>query len=192
MFDPDIDHATEAATIEVDTLNKLVRAASHCPRLHVTTNSELIRVAVVNDCVTKSHDVEAMRGARFLLGRLARKGDQVEDMSWRTYINASTTRRVNHHHDDTTTQAPLTHRDGASSRCHFGHTGGSRQDTHGTPVLSTLRRPWSTSTGTHTGPPGFHTTARELQTCTFEGPGASNTTKIPREDPQRKSEKQRK
>ena len=25
----------------------------------------------------------------------------------------------------------------------------------------------------------FHTTARELQTCTFEGPGASNTTKIP-------------
>ena len=35
------------------------------------------------------------------------------------------------------------------------------------------------------GPPGFHTTARELQTCTFERPGASNTTKIPREDPQR-------
>ena len=26
-----------------------------------------------------------------------------------------------------------------------------------------------------------HTTTRELQTCTFEGPGASNTTKIPRE-----------
>ena len=35
------------------------------------------------------------------------------------------------------------------------------------------------------GPPGFHTTARELQTCTFKGPGASNTTKFPREDPQR-------
>ena len=32
---------------------------------------------------------------------------------------------------------------------------------------------------------GSHTTARELQTCTFERPGASNTTKIPREDPQR-------
>ena len=36
-----------------------------------------------------------------------------------------------------------------------------------------------------TGPPGFHTTARELQTCIFEGPGASNTTKIQREDTQR-------
>ena len=33
------------------------------------------------------------------------------------------------------------------------------------------------------GPTGFHTTARELQTRTFEGPGASNTTKIQREDP---------
>ena len=31
---------------------------------------------------------------------------------------------------------------------------------------------------------GSHTTARELQTCTFQGPGASNTTKIPRKDPQ--------
>ena len=43
----------------------------------------------------------------------------------------------------------------------------------------------------HEGPPGFHTTARELQTCTFKGPAASNTTKIPREDTQRekKSEK---
>ena len=37
------------------------------------------------------------------------------------------------------------------------------------------------------GPPGLHTTARELQTRTFERPGASNTTKIPREDPQRES-----
>ena len=35
------------------------------------------------------------------------------------------------------------------------------------------------------GPPGLHTTTRELQTCTFERPSASNTTKIPREDPQR-------
>ena len=33
------------------------------------------------------------------------------------------------------------------------------------------------------GPPGLHTTTRELHTCTFERPGASNTTKIPREDP---------
>ena len=35
------------------------------------------------------------------------------------------------------------------------------------------------------GPPGFHTTARDLQTCTFEGPGASkhhqNSTKGPPE-----------
>ena len=34
-------------------------------------------------------------------------------------------------------------------------------------------------------PPGFHTTARELQTCTFKGPSASNTTKFPRENHQR-------
>ena len=33
--------------------------------------------------------------------------------------------------------------------------------------------------------PGLHTTTRELQTCAFDGPGASNTTRIPREDPQR-------
>ena len=32
---------------------------------------------------------------------------------------------------------------------------------------------------------GLHTTAREIQTCTFERPGTSNTTKILREDPQR-------
>ena len=41
------------------------------------------------------------------------------------------------------------------------------------------------------GPPGFHTTARELQTCTFDVPGATNTTKIPREDTQREREKER-
>ena len=33
------------------------------------------------------------------------------------------------------------------------------------------------------GPPGLHTTTRELQTCTFERTGASNTTKIPRKRP---------
>ena len=32
------------------------------------------------------------------------------------------------------------------------------------------------------GPPGLHTTARELQTCTFQGPSLQNTTQIPRED----------
>ena len=35
------------------------------------------------------------------------------------------------------------------------------------------------------GPPGLHTTTRELQTRTLKGSGASNTTKIPREDTQR-------
>ena len=39
------------------------------------------------------------------------------------------------------------------------------------------------------GPPGLHTTTRELQTCTFDGPGASNTTKKPREDPQRETKR---
>ena len=40
-------------------------------------------------------------------------------------------------------------------------------------------------------PPGFHTTARELQTCTFQGPGASNTTKIPREHSKREREREK-
>ena len=39
------------------------------------------------------------------------------------------------------------------------------------------------------GPPGLHTTTQELQTCTFEGSGASNTTKIPRKGPTREGEK---
>ena len=34
-----------------------------------------------------------------------------------------------------------------------------------------------------TGPPGLHTTTRELQTRTFDRLGTSNTTKIPRENP---------
>ena len=37
----------------------------------------------------------------------------------------------------------------------------------------------------------FHTTTRELQSCTFDGSGASNTTKIPRKDPQRERQKER-
>ena len=36
---------------------------------------------------------------------------------------------------------------------------------------------------------GSHTTARELQTCTFEGPGASNTTKIPRKKPKEREKR---
>ena len=39
------------------------------------------------------------------------------------------------------------------------------------------------------GPPGLHTTTRELQTHTFQRPGASNTTKIPREDPPEREER---
>ena len=38
---------------------------------------------------------------------------------------------------------------------------------------------------------GLHTTTRELQTCTFEGPAFKNTIKIPREDPQRKTKRGR-
>ena len=41
------------------------------------------------------------------------------------------------------------------------------------------------------GPPGVRTTARELQTCTFEGPGASNTIKIPRKDPKKREERKK-
>ena len=41
------------------------------------------------------------------------------------------------------------------------------------------------------GPPGLHTTTRELQTCTFQGPGASNTTKIPRKDPKKREERKK-
>ena len=36
---------------------------------------------------------------------------------------------------------------------------------------------------------GSHTTARELQTCTFERPGASNTTKIPRKRPKEREKR---
>ena len=38
------------------------------------------------------------------------------------------------------------------------------------------------TTRTKRNMPGLHATARELLTCTFQGPGASNTTKIPRKD----------
>ena len=47
------------------------------------------------------------------------------------------------------------------------------------------------STGRHVehrrlvGPPGFHTTAREPKRAHFRVPALRNTTKIPREDPQR-------
>ena len=41
------------------------------------------------------------------------------------------------------------------------------------------------------GPSGLHTTARELQTCTFQGPGASNTTKnSTRRHPERDTKKE--
>ena len=40
------------------------------------------------------------------------------------------------------------------------------------------------------GPRGFHTTAQELRTCTFQGCGASNTTKIPREHSQRRRKRE--
>ena len=46
-------------------------------------------------------------------------------------------------------------------------------------VLLLCRQPW------------LHTTARELLMCTFEGSGASNTTKIPREDTQERQKEQK-
>ena len=42
------------------------------------------------------------------------------------------------------------------------------------------------------GPPGLHATTRELQTRTLKGPGASNTTKIPRADTQRDTKRAKK
>ena len=47
----------------------------------------------------------------------------------------------------------------------------------------------SCETPAASGPPGLHTTTRELQTRTIEGSGASNTTKIPRKDPQRETKR---
>ena len=41
------------------------------------------------------------------------------------------------------------------------------------------------------GPPGLHTTTKELQTRTFERPGASNTIKIPRKDPKKREERKK-
>ena len=46
------------------------------------------------------------------------------------------------------------------------------------------RRDKTGTHGTPKRPPGLHTTSREHQTCSFERPGASNTTKIPRKDQQ--------
>ena len=40
-----------------------------------------------------------------------------------------------------------------------------------------------------TGPPGLHTTTRELQTRTFERPDASNTTRIPRKRPKEREKR---
>ena len=42
---------------------------------------------------------------------------------------------------------------------------------------------------TRPGRRGSHTTARELQTCTFVRPGASNTTKIPRKRPKEREKR---
>ena len=41
----------------------------------------------------------------------------------------------------------------------------------------------SCETRAASGPPGLHTTTRELRTCTFDGPALPNTTKKPREPP---------
>ena len=41
------------------------------------------------------------------------------------------------------------------------------------------------------GPPRLHTTAEELQTCTFQGPALQKTTKSPRKDPHESGERKR-
>ena len=54
------------------------------------------------------------------------------------------------------------------------------------PQMRTFGVLWlSCETPAASGPPLLHTTTRELQTRTFQRPCASNTTKIPRENPQR-------
>ena len=73
--------------------------------------------------------------------------------------------------------------DRASKRM-IGRTPRRNQDSHGFKQLFSLDK--------YRFPPGFHTTTRELQTRTLKGSGASNTTKIPREDTQRERKKKRK
>ena len=51
--------------------------------------------------------------------------------------------------------------------------------------LGSLVVVWNPGGPTRPGRRGSHTTARELQTCTFQGSCAPNTTTIPRENPQR-------
>ena len=78
------------------------------------------------------------------------------------------------------------------SKMTFGHQTGPPGLAHDDPENSKRghsRAPVFKRKRGESGPPGLHTTARELQTCTFEGPSASNTTKIPREDPQEKEER---
>ena len=84
----------------------------------------------------------------------------------------------------------------SSLRQHWGGSPGNNErpgDVAATQLAinTTLVRRWRTPSrkkeeGTsQPGVGGPHTTTRELQTCTFERPGASNTTKIRREDPER-------
>ena len=55
--------------------------------------------------------------------------------------------------------------------------------------LGSLVVVWNPGGPTRPGRQGSHTTTKELQTRTFEGPCASNTTKIPREDPLRRKKR---
>ena len=52
------------------------------------------------------------------------------------------------------------------------------------PTVHVWARGLSCETPVALGPPGLHTTTREPKRAHFRGPGASNTTKIPRKDPQ--------
>ena len=47
---------------------------------------------------------------------------------------------------------------------HREHTGGSRQDTHGTPVLTTVRRPWVAQPHEHAHPQATRDARHTLRT----------------------------
>ena len=76
---------------------------------------------------------------------------------------------------------PINVRTGLSTETHGDVTQHTPTSTARVGAVTTEGRGWLNRTSTRTrhrsqmGPPGFHTTARELQTCTFHGPCASKT-----------------
>ena len=66
-----------------------------------------------------------------------------------------------------------------------------RGQRHANQMISNLGANEGGSTLFRREPPGLHTTARELQTCTFQAPAFKNTTKIPREVHQKREERKK-